>query len=47
MEEHVLEETFICSNCGEEYTMEEHGTSELAYTDNICIYCMTEGGYGE
>lgn len=41
------EETFICANCGEEYTMEEHGTSELARQDNICIYCMEDGGYGE
>ena len=41
------EDTFVCSNCGEEYTMEEHGTSELAYMDNVCIYCFEERGYGE
>ena len=45
MEKYVLEETFICGNCGEEYTMDEHGESELALQDNICIYCM-EDGYG-
>ena len=43
----LVEEIFICSNCGEEYSIEEHGTSELALQDNICIYCMNEGGYGE
>ena len=41
----MSEETFICTNCGEEYAIDEHGESELALTDNICIYCM-EDGYG-